>query len=180
MNNLDISGKVIIVEMFLALLFHSTLSISAEQSVHPSPRISLGSLRNADYGDFALRNGEYVDDLEHVKLLEELIAFGDLDGDGDDDAVVVLKENAGGTGFWRRIELMRNDNGIPLNIADFQFGDRDHVESLTILANQILVRARIHGPTDALCCPSKLVLITLVLRKEHLDLVDIAYSPSSD
>ena len=54
-------------------------------------------------GKVTLRNGSYSrddrkDPLE-FKLLE--VAYGDLMGDGHDEAVIVTWRNTGGTGDWR-------------------------------------------------------------------------------
>ena len=65
------------------------------------------ALRNAEYqffqGKLRLEEGLFVRKLEigqEAWRLREPLAFGDLDGDGVDDAAVVLTYNGGGSGTF--------------------------------------------------------------------------------
>ena len=47
----------------------------------------------------------------------DLVAFGDLDGDGIWDAAVVLEANGGGSGTFRSLEAVVNEDGAPVHVA---------------------------------------------------------------
>jgi heat shock protein HslJ len=82
-------------------------------------------------------------------------AFGDLNGDGLDDAVVVLVENSGGSGSFVYLAAVLNRGGNPENVAMQFLGDRGQVQSLTIAEGEITVNLATHSPDDPMCCPSQ-------------------------
>lgn len=81
-------------------------------------------------------------------------AFGDLDSDGQPDAVVFLVENYGGTGQFVQAAVVLNQAGVPVHLASYFLGDRVAVNNVTIQDGGIVFTARVHGPQDGLCCPS--------------------------
>jgi heat shock protein HslJ len=92
-----------------------------------------------------------------VRLVPELVASGDLDGDTRPDAVVLLTASTGGSAT--RVELAavlgEPDGPRALPVADL--GDRVQVRGLTIEGREAVLDAVVAAPDDALCCPSQLV-----------------------
>ena len=80
---------------------------------------------------------------------------GDLNGDGSRDAVVLLTEETGGSGFYTYLAVMLNFDGVPLNVATFFLGDRIMVHDLLIEEGEVEVRLTIQGAGDALCCATQ-------------------------
>jgi heat shock protein HslJ len=105
-------------------------------------------------------------------------ALGDLNGDGVDDAVVVLVESSGGSGNFRCLAAVLNQNGSPENVATQLIGDREQVQSVTIDDAEISVNALTHGPEDPMCCPTQEV--TLTYRFDGEKLVKISEEKSSE
>ncbi len=88
-----------------------------------------------------------------VTLLEPL-ALGDLNGDGADDAAVILATNTDGSGVFVDLAAVINDGGSPRNVAVAFLGDRIRVEGVAIEEGEIELRVIMHGPDEPLCCPT--------------------------
>ncbi|HEY5118799.1 MAG TPA: Gmad2 immunoglobulin-like domain-containing protein [Anaerolineales bacterium] len=116
-------------------------------------------------------------DIVHAALLNPL-AFGDLNGDGAEDAAVLLSESSGGTGDWISVVVVLNQGGAPVQSADRLIDDRAQINGMTIQTGRIAVDAVIHGVGDPLCCPNFPVKETLQLRNNQLILTHFTSTPS--
>lgn len=120
----------------------------------PSPTVvsimqALGSasypLDLASGGTVKLNEGEYVGSKASgsaTKLTVRLMdtaATGDLNGDGVDDAAVILSADPGGSGTFYYLAAALNEDGSYHVIASVFLGDRIEVKSLKILAPAIEV-----------------------------------------
>ena len=83
------------------------------------------------------------------------MVYGDLNGDGLEDAAVLLATQNGGTGVFVELAAMLNRDGRAENVATVPLGDRVVVESGRIHAGVIVLEMRVQGPNDPLCCPSQ-------------------------
>jgi hypothetical protein len=83
-----------------------------------------------------------------------LIERGDVDGDGLEDAMVVVRINTGGSGVWPLVFVVLNDQGRAVPRQGVTFEDRSDVHSITIDDTYIIVNVTIHGSSDAMCCPT--------------------------
>jgi heat shock protein HslJ len=92
-------------------------------------------------------------------LVDGFRLSGDLNGDGRDEAVVLLWENSGGTGTFTRLVVMgrRGEEGKPVSLATTDLGDRVQVRAGRIDGRRIELDMVQAGPTDAACCPTSLV-----------------------
>jgi hypothetical protein len=115
------------------------------------PKLTLDVLKNSEYLSqgtgtrIKLVNGTYplkplagesqVD--YFVKLDTDHVVFGDLNNDGQEDAVVILVSRSGGTGTFRQLAVMLNSNGNPSNVANQNLGDRTAINSLTVSSGVI-------------------------------------------
>ena len=95
-------------------------------------------------------------------------AFRDLDGDGLDDAAVLLVENSGGSGVFVYLAAVLNQRGKPENVATTLLGDRAQVEELTVESGQIKLKMLTHSPGDPMCCPSEEAQATYSLGENEL------------
>jgi len=154
--------------------------------------LSMEALKNATYpsqleegSTITLTNGRYEGEpfveggaSRPVVILVEPVAFGDLDGDGVEDAAVILAANAGGSGTFISLEAVRNEGGEPVHLANYLLGDRVQIESLATVSpvgsnhrvegGQILLEMITHGPSDPMCCPTQQVVQTYALRGDEL------------
>ena len=147
-------------------------------------RLKLDQLRNAEYHlpllgdeDTAIRlvdgmgtlvYGEGATERVHVGLVDDRVAFGDLDGDGVADAVVVAYVNSGGSGTFIYLIAVLDRDGAPVQAAHAFLGDRVPVQSLTIASGKIVAQTVAHRPSDGLCCPSLEITRRFTLQGNRL------------
>ena len=102
------------------------------------------------------------------------VAFGDLNGDGIEDAVVFLRANGGGgnrEGLY--LAALVNEQGQPRHVASLHLGDsRGGPESLEIEDGYIVVQRWAYGPADALCCASQKETLVFRLAGDTLSFID--------
>lgn len=92
-----------------------------------------------------------------VTLVTGMMATGDLTGDGNDEAVVLLAHDAGGSGVFMHLAVVSDPGGGARNIATFGLGDRARVMTVDIVDGRIVAETLEHGPDDPMCCPTKRV-----------------------
>jgi hypothetical protein len=89
-----------------------------------------------------------------VEMLN-VVAFGDLNGDGAGDAAIILFESGGGTGMFESLVAALNSGGLPTQAGQAQLGDRVRINAMTIDAGAISLDMLVQGPNDGMCCPSQ-------------------------
>ncbi|MBN1370917.1 MAG: hypothetical protein JW987_03075 [Anaerolineaceae bacterium] len=134
----------------------------------PVAALSLETLRNGvynsvDWGEFQLTDGIYYrtpptsqesSEAYTTRMLDALF-YGDLNGDGAEDAVVFLATQNGGTGHFVEMAAVLNVDGAARNVSSRSLGDRVVVEGGSIDGGLLTLLMRVHGPEDGLCCPSQ-------------------------
>jgi hypothetical protein len=100
-------------------------------------------------------------------LDKEHVAFGDLDGDGTKDAVVVLGASGGGSGKFYLLAAVLNRDGKAHASATKLLGDRIIVNNVSIGARLVSVDIVTQGPNDPLCCPTKRETLKFMLQGDE-------------
>lgn len=131
-----------------------------------------GNLRTIRLNDgtYQAGNNPTQPDFWSVRL-GEMMAFGDLNGDGLGDAIATIAENYGGTGVFVNLVALLNENGLPRHVASYFIDDRPILETLTLQDGTIHLAATIHGPNDPGCCPTQPVTRDLRLVNSNLMLI---------
>ncbi|HOD36146.1 MAG TPA: hypothetical protein PLR20_09380 [Syntrophales bacterium] len=137
------------------------------EAVTPAP-LSREALANAEYlsefasgGKARLKDGIYREKtasesaIATVITLHERYAFGDLDGDGSEDAAAILVVQSGGSGTFYYLCAVLNEEGTAVNVATLFLGDRIQVRDLLIRAGRIEVDMTVHGPKDPMVKPTR-------------------------
>lgn len=154
----------------LILLCVSGAIQGCASAIAPAPAdLSLEVLKNLSYtgisedgSAMALRAGRWEGEppepgsaaVPTLDFSGELVARGDLDGDGLAEAVVVLDSWTGGSGMFSYIAVVSGSTGKALNTATQLLGDRVQVRELRIDEGKVVVDLRGSGPDDPSCCPS--------------------------
>jgi hypothetical protein len=85
----------------------------------------------------------------------DVVAFGDLNGDGVGDAAIILVESGGGSGEFESVVAVLDADGAPSQAGQAQLGDRVRINSMTIVSGTIALDTHVQGPNDPMCCPSQ-------------------------
>ena len=105
-------------------------------------------------------NGSVSEHRRITRIREEHpFALGDLDRDGNDDAVAIVGIWEGGNIVFSYLTAFRNDGGVPVHVASVLLGAKIGIDSITISDGIVTVQTRQLGPDDANCCPSQDVLL---------------------
>ena len=139
---------------------------------------SLEELRNATYSgvaeagaSFTLAGGRWegppfepgAASRPGVTFVRDFRLLGDLDGDGAEEAVVLLGAHAGGSGERSYVAVVGRTASTPRNLATAPLGDRVHVRDARINGRAIVLDVVQAGEHDAACCPGDLVTRTWTL-----------------
>jgi hypothetical protein len=117
----------------------------------------LGDTSSVEGGKVPLVNGKWTDPESGSSfMLHPTHAIGDLDHDGDDDAIAIIVESAGGTGSFHYMFAVMNRSGSPEQLGEPEWmGDRTVIQRLSIDGKGIVtVRYVTHGDNDPACCPT--------------------------
>jgi heat shock protein HslJ len=123
-------------------------------------------------GAVTLRNGEYREPAAPgsaaatVVRLTDRCAFGTVNG--RDVAAVVLITKSGGSGTFFDLALLVKGEGGWINVDTYFLGDRVKVHSVGMGNNQIFVAMTMHGPGDALCCPTQEMTRSFMIQADRL------------
>lgn len=102
-------------------------------------------------------------------LAESLDLSGDVDGDGNDEAIVLLWTSSGGSGTFDYIAVVdRDDDGKAVNTGTALLGDRVKVRAAGVVAGRLVLDVLQAGPNDAMCCPGQKVRRTFILQESGL------------
>lgn len=176
--NLILLIAVLIVFLLLAYGAYSLLLRQpAEEDTVGLSAPTLEELRNASYlisgGDdptpLTLRDGESeISEFGAFGFMDDNYALGDLNGDGVDDAAVIIIWSGGGSGAFYRLCIVTDKNQNPINVDFIPLGDRVKINAINIFEGKIILDLVIHGFDDAMCCPSLDTIMRFVLVDEKI------------
>lgn len=93
-----------------------------------------------------------------VWLVRGFRATGDLDGDGAEEAVVLVGSSSGGSGSFVHAVVFGRREGAPVQLAAAALGDRTQVRAARIADRLLRVYVVQAGAGDAACCPGEVTI----------------------
>ena len=161
--------------LFAGFLVHMAACQAAKQA------LTIDELKSGEYrsqwsskGKIKLSDGIYREKIapdsatELVIKLSDRIGFGELNGDGAEDAAVILVSNPGGSGTFYDLAAVINSGGKANHAASVFLGDRVKVEEVDISSGKIVVKMVIHKRNDPMCCPTLKVKQEYALQGDEL------------
>ncbi len=76
------------------------------------------------------------------------VAFGDLNADGAEDAVVILVHSSAGSGTFYHLAVVLNEGGQPRPLSPVFLGDRIVVEHVSVVEGEIDLLLRTYRPDE--------------------------------
>jgi len=110
------------------------------------------------YGMISLENGAFENTEQRFRVVlpsqPGWVVFDDLDGDGRDDAVVLLGVNSGGSGQFTYLTPVLNVAESPEPLSPVFLGDRVQIQTISVTNQEVAVNLITHDDDDPLCCPT--------------------------
>ncbi|GAH89262.1 unnamed protein product, partial [marine sediment metagenome] len=158
-----------------------------KEEIKEVEELTLDAIKNTEYyhsecetlirlkdGSFEERNYSCGGDVLlgfRSEIYNDKVAFGDLNNDGKKDAAVVLTTNYGGSGNFRELAVIINQNGKPHHLTSQDLGDRAIINSLVIEVGIVSVDMITHGLKDPMCCPTQREIVKYKLSGDKLEIV---------
>jgi hypothetical protein len=165
--------------LILAIFLSGCSPASPSPTIAPASEIAspAGTSTSAPELVTRLRNGQYqlgaTDTFRVVQLTDgkyeqgspgdtdyfsvtvtDLVAVGDLNNDGVNDAAALIAENYGGTGVFAFLAVYLEMGGSLNYQASSYVDDRPGLKALSITNGEIYLDTLIHKNDDPFCCPS--------------------------
>jgi len=100
----------------------------------------------------------------HVEFADG--AYGDINDDGKEDAVVFLQSHTGGSGVIVTMAIVMNQNGKYRNTDCIDIGDNEDVNTIQFKPNKVTLDMLLHLSDEPHCCPNSPLTFTLNISKE--------------
>jgi heat shock protein HslJ len=163
----------------ILVLVASTTSVfgQGEGVKPPTPEDAAGATYRGIYDEpVQLQRGVYVGppfepgaaSRPRVEIMRGFLETGDLNGDGNEEATVLLSESSGGSGTQLYMAVLgRSDEGI-VNLDTVLVGDRVQVRAARV-SDTIELDVIQPGPDDAACCPSEKATRKWAFKNDELE-----------
>lgn len=153
--------KRIFTLIFVSLLLVNAAKVLAQSEVRridfKNFTYEIGDLSGANKMKVTVKNGEFLRDNEDDKLYfyVKSVEYGDVDGDGKEDAIVITVYNTGGTGNFSDGLIFTLKNGKPVVLTGFEGGDRAYggLVSAKVTDGILIVERNSPGEHGGNCCP---------------------------
>ncbi len=125
--------------------------------------IANATVAGTEYGDVTLNAGvwegapwvEGGHSRPRVGLARDFLRYGDVDGDGEDEALLIVWQSSGGSGTFNYLALFDRTDGAWRNSATTALGDRVKVTDGALGPDGIAVDVIEHDEDDPACCPTR-------------------------
>ena len=138
----------------------------------PRANIKLDPLRKVTYKcdgqTINFKDGKFQKAFKDYNLYVEFAdgAYGDVNGDGKEDAVVFLQSHTGGSGVIITMAIVMNQDDKFKNTDCVDIGDNELVNSVKITTNKVTVDMLLHLSDEPHCCPESPLTFTFNISKK--------------
>jgi hypothetical protein len=106
-------------------------------------------LEDGRYQEGSLTGSDYVS-----VTVTDFIVRGDLNSDGENEAVAIVAENYGGSGTFVFLVVYEYRNDEAVFLTSIFLDDRPLIKHLAVEAGEIFVDVVVHDNDDPMCCPT--------------------------
>jgi len=128
-----------------------------------SDQIRSVQLENGQYQEGTLSGADYVS-----VTVTDFVVRGDLNGDGENEAVAIIAENYGGSGTFVFLVVYQFINDEAVFLTSIFLDDRPLINNLAVEDGEIFVDVVIHAKDDPMCCPTKAITRHYLLNGVNL------------
>lgn len=155
--------------------------LNSERFSWERDRLTLDQLRNMEYrlplslnpkdqpAPILLSDGVYENRASRVRVQLVVtinpVTYGDLDGDGQEDAVVLLAFSGGGSGTFTYAIPVINNNGTPVSGVGKFLGDRIALHGVTLDGAKVSVDITTQGPGEPMCCGTLRTTVAFIVPR---------------
>ena len=130
-----------------------------------------------DRNNITVKNGEYAEEKDMDGWVDRLyfsiygVTYGDLNGDGSDEAVVLSVCNTGGTGNFTEAYIYSMRDGSPVRLVTLEGGDRADggLRKAEVSKGLLIVESNDPGEYGGACCPEIVVTRSYKLKGRTLE-----------
>jgi hypothetical protein len=153
--------------VILTALFTIVTGISAAAAPRPTTIRDVPWLdRTYDIGDgpavFVHGSHQELEEDGMCSVCEGIpaVTFGDVDGDGKEDAIVIVATNLGGAGTLIGAFVFALKDGAVVKLGEIEGGDRGEggIHSVRVVGRDVIVRRFDSRPIDGACCPGRILV----------------------
>jgi heat shock protein HslJ len=91
-----------------------------------------------------------------LEIADPVLVTGDLDGDGSDEAVVLLMQASGASGLFHHLAVVSREGGALVQRGAAPLGDRVQIRAARVDGERVILEIVQAGPEDAMCCPTEM------------------------
>lgn len=182
---ISVIGEILFLSFLIVNIGAAQNLIDSLPNVNSLPILTKEALMNAEYLlDYSinekpcpikLHNGYFEYPEECIGLENDgswYVQYGqeiscELNGDSLIDAVVVLYEKLGGTGYFPYLIPVLNIGGVPKTYEPFYLVDKTDIIELYKRKSFLYVKLLVPNINDGACCPSKEATWKLKFQKDH-------------
>ena len=91
----------------------------------------------------------------YVSIMPDFTVYGDIDGDGGNEGVVIVLESGGGSGIYGVLALFARADKEALHLGSIPLGDRTQIRSVRIQPGQLIAEYVRQAENEPRCCPTE-------------------------